>query len=652
MPTRRNSEIAAPRYRGRPALFAVLIALTIGATPPPASAATTNPGELYAFGSNYFGELSSATNNGTKEPNPTPALVSLPGASGPVSQVAAGGNHSLAVTASGQLYAFGSNYFGELGSEANNKTNNPNPTPALVTLPGVSGPVTQVGAGERHSLALTSTGQLYAFGSNEDGQLGSATNSGTTNPTPTPTLVSLPGASGPVTQVGAGERHSLALTSTGQLYAFGSNEDGQLGSATNSGTANPTPTPTLVSLPGASGPATQVAAGLRHSLALTSTGQLYAFGYNFKGQLGSEANNNPNPIPTPVDLPGASGPVTQVAAGDHHSLAVTSTGQLYAFGENFYGQLGSATNSATELSNPTPALVSLPGASGPVIQVAAGGDHSLALTSGGQLYAFGRNNTGQLGSAPNSGTFNPNPIPTPVDLPAGTTIDTMATGPFATHTLAVIANLAVASSSLPGGRVGARYRATATAQGGTPPYSWQASGLPAGLSIDADGQIRGRPMRAGMSQVALSVSDRFGIVAQSAALALRIARPAISKLRQSHRRWRRGRRLAMVSSVAARRKGKRTLRGTTFTFRLNGRARVRFVFARRMKGRRKGREGKKFRKAGVLVFAGHRGKNRVKFQGRISRRKRLRLGRYRLTATARSGGARSKPRSLRFTIVR
>jgi hypothetical protein len=54
----------------------------------------------------------------------------------------------------------------------------------------------------------------------------------------------------------------------------------------------------------------------------------------------------------------------------------------------------------------------------------------------------------------------------------------------------------------------------------------------------------------------------------------------------------------------------------------------------------------------LFTFAGHRGKNRVKFQGRLSRRKKLKPGRYRLIATAKSGGARSKPRRLSFTIVR
>jgi alpha-tubulin suppressor-like RCC1 family protein len=496
----------------------------------PTAVASASPGQVFAFGSNYYGQLGSTTNNGTSTANSAPALLSLPGAVGPVVRLAAGEDHNLALTSTGQLYAFGYNWYGQLGSTTNNGTSNPNPTPAPLSLPGASGPVAQIAAGRNHSLAVTSTGQLYAFGENDYGQLGSATNNGTANPNPTPAQVSLPGASGPVVQIAAGAFHSLAVTSTGQLYAFGYNYYGQLGNATNNGTANPNPTPAQVSLPGASGPVVQIAAGAYFSLAVTSTGQLYAFGYNYYGQLGSATNNkttNPNPTPTPVGLPGASGPVVQAAGGYDHSLALTSTGQLYAFGENEYGQLGSTSNSGTANPNPTPALVGLPGAAGPVVQLAAGEYDGLAITSTGQLFTFGENYYGQLGSATNAGTSTANPTPAQVAFPFGTTIDTVARGSEPKHTLALVAELAVLSNTLPAGQVGVPYHASAVSAGGTPAFSWSASGLPAGLSIAPDGQISGTPTSAGASNVVLRVSDIFGVSATSATIALTIA-PAVA----------------------------------------------------------------------------------------------------------------------------
>src|SRR4051794_20993780 len=218
-------------------------------------------------------------------------------------------------------------------------------------------------------------GAVYAFGLNHSGQLGVEVDSGTDNATPTPQPVSLPGATGPVTQIASGSNHSLVVTSTGQLYAFGENADGELGSTVNNGTPTANPTPTLVSLPSGAGPVSDAAAGANFSLVVTTTGQLYAFGANFYGQLGNATNNgthNANPVPVLVGLPGATGPAAHVAAGGSHSLVATSSGQLYTFGLNKYGQIGVATNSGTNTANPAPAPVLLSGAVGPVTAVAAG----------------------------------------------------------------------------------------------------------------------------------------------------------------------------------------------------------------------------------------------------------------------------------------
>ncbi|MGO9794366.1 MAG: hypothetical protein ACLP8S_34030 [Solirubrobacteraceae bacterium] len=408
----RAGVVACVVAAGAATLLLLATAGVSGAAPP--------GGSLLAFGDNYAGQLGSVTNNGSSAANPTPTAVTLPRESGTVTQIAAGSNFSLAVTSSGQLYGFGQNEYGQLGSATNNVGNIPNPIPTLVTLPEESGTVTQVAAGYDHSLAVTSSGQLYAFGENYHGQLGGATNNGTAAANPTPTLVTLPGGSGTVTQVAAGDDFSLVVTSTGELFAFGDNYYGQLGFGTNNGTNDANPSPTQVQLPGGSGTVTAVAVGNDFSLVVTSSGDLYGFGDNYYGQLGTATNdgiNFANPTPTLVTLPGESGIVTAVAAGDDFSLVVTSGGQLYSFGTNYDGQLGSATSAGTSVPNPTPALVTLPGQSGIVTAVAAGDDFSLAVTSSGQLYAFGDGGEGQLGSATITGPDNP--TPTLVALPAG-----------------------------------------------------------------------------------------------------------------------------------------------------------------------------------------------------------------------------------------
>jgi alpha-tubulin suppressor-like RCC1 family protein len=685
-------------------LAALVALLALGAATLPAVGSASSPGQLYTFGANYHGELGDETNNYNSEPNPTPALVTLPGASGPVTQAAGGGGFSLALTASDQLYSFGENWFGELGNETNvGDMFAANPTPTLVTLPGEVGAVTQVAAGQGHSLAVTSSGQLYAFGNNGFGQLGiEDDDKSAVGANPTPTLVTLPGASGPVAKVAAGGFHTLALTSTGQLYAFGDNSAGQLGRADVGDTNS---TPTLVTLPGEVGPVTQIAAGAYFSLAVTASGQLYAFGNNYDGQLGNPTNNweytAKNPTPTLVTLPGEVSPVTQVAAGYEHSLVLTSSDQLYAFGENRYGELGNTTNNRTDNPNPTPTLVRLPGARGPITRIAAGDGYSLVLTTTGQLYAFGSDDDGELGFPPGEERGAPHPTPQQVALPGGANVETIANGCWSGQTLVVLDDLSVVNSTLPVGEIGLPYSAQAQGTGGAAPYTWSASGLPPGLSIDPEsGAISGTPTAAGSFTPTITATDGNGIEAPTP-LTLEIKgpyepppppptekpppttphepspppapnetspppgshrtapSPSVDDARQSATRWREGNRLAHRISRA------KTQIGTTFSFSLNEQATVSLGFLQLLGGRRSGhgclaathdvqREScNSTVTRGTLSLAGHSGTNNVVFAGRILRTNKLQPGRYELVITAiNSSGKRSAPVSLSFTIAK
>jgi alpha-tubulin suppressor-like RCC1 family protein len=440
-----SSGVMASRRRFA-ALAVAVSATALLALPVAGAGAATPSGVLFGFGLNFSGELGNTTKNKTTEPNPAPTPVTLPGEAGAVTQTSSGGQFSLAVTASGQLFAFGDNHYGQLGNTTNSGTSTPNPTPTRVRLPGQVGGVTQIAAGYGFSLVLTASDQLYGFGNNDSGELGNTTNNGTNNgafiPNPHPVRVGLPGQNGTITQIAAGYDHTLVVTSSGQLYAFGYNGSGDLGNPVNDDIDVANPTPKLVTLPGQVGGVTQAAAGGFHSLVLTASGQLYAFGENIFGQLGIAATSGTevdNPTPALVTLPGAVGGVSQIATGYNHSLAVTSSGQLYAFGDNRFGQLGTATNNGADTANPTPARVTLPGQVGAITQIAAGYGHSLVVTSGGQLFVFGDNLDGQLGSSANSGTVNANPTPRLVKFPSGTKIDAVGEGPGSYHSLAIVA---------------------------------------------------------------------------------------------------------------------------------------------------------------------------------------------------------------------
>ena len=333
-----------------------------------------------SWGSNVFGQLG----NGTTTSSSTPVQVAL-AATDTLAAIAAGGDDSLALTTTGQLLAWGSNSNGQLG----NGTTTSSSTPVQVSLPpGTT--ITAIAEGGQYALAVTSSGQVLAWGRNTNGQLGN----GTTTDSSTPVAVSLPSGT-TVTAIAAGSRHALALTSTGQVLAWGYNSAGQLGN----GTTTSSSTPVQVSLPSGTS-VTTIAGGGSHSLALASSGTVLAWGDNSSGQLGNGTTTSSS---TAVQVSVPSGTtVTAISAGNSHSLALTANDQILAWGNNAYGQLGNGTTTNTS----TPAPVNLP-AGTPATAIAAGALHNLALTSSGQVLAWGENLYGELGNGSTANSSTP-----------------------------------------------------------------------------------------------------------------------------------------------------------------------------------------------------------------------------------------------------
>src|SRR6202042_3854447 len=217
----------------------------------------------------------------------------------------------------------------------------------------------------------------------------------------------------------------LALSSAGQVYAWGYNLDGQLG---DGGTASSS-VPVVVS--GGAIPAgttfTKIAAGASFSLALSSTGQLYGWGDNLFGQVGNGSTTG-SPVLAPALVSGGAIPagttITQIAAGAVDSLALSSTGQVYAWGFDTNGELGNGSMS----SSPVPVSVSVPIGT-TFTQIAAGGYHGLALSSTGKVYAWGLNEYGELGNGTQTGSL------VPVAVSSGLTFSQITAGEA--HSLAL-----------------------------------------------------------------------------------------------------------------------------------------------------------------------------------------------------------------------
>jgi alpha-tubulin suppressor-like RCC1 family protein len=152
--------------------------------------------------------------------------------------------------------------------------------------------------------------------------------------------------------------------------------------------------------------------------------EVLAWGNNRQGDLGDGLSGNSD-IPVQVTLP-AGTRVTVVRAGFSHSVALTSTGQVLDWGANAHGELGDRTL----VSSNAPVPVRMPGHVH-VIAVRAGCSDSLALTSAGQVLAWGDNVYGQLGN----GTRTDSRRPVRVRLPAGTRVTQLSTGCFDSYAL-------------------------------------------------------------------------------------------------------------------------------------------------------------------------------------------------------------------------
>ena len=319
------------------------------------SLAVKADGSLWAWGDNSFGQIGDGTvtthvwdeifsgwtmgddNNKSRPVNIMDHVVT----------VAAGYGHSLAIKKDGSLWAWGWNRSGQIGDGT---------TIDKITPVKIMDNVISVAAGESHSLALKADGSLWAWGDNLYGQLGDGTvtidswtdgerklTEDNNKSTPIEIMNS-------VSSIASGGWHSLAIKTDGSLWVWGSNSRGEIGDGTvssfdddwnriNNDKSKPVEIMQEV---------IYVAAGRSHSLAITADNNLLTWGDNEFGQLGDgtssihdyywqevETNDKSTPI---IVIDDAN--VVSVAGGQHHSLALKSDGSLWAWGNNYSGQLG------------------------------------------------------------------------------------------------------------------------------------------------------------------------------------------------------------------------------------------------------------------------------------------------------------------------
>ncbi|XP_060743908.1 RCC1 and BTB domain-containing protein 2 isoform X1 [Tachysurus vachellii] len=296
-------------------------------------------------------------------------------------------NEAIYVTVNDEVFALGTNCSGCLGLGDVQSTIESRRIDSLCGKKIIS---LSYGTGP-HVIIATAEGEVYAWGHNGYSQLGN----GTTNHGLIPALVSTNLINKRVNEVACGSHHTIALTTDGEVYAWGYNNSGQVGSGS---TANQ-PTPRRVSSCLQNKVVVNIACGQLCSMAVLDNGEIYGWGYNCNGQLGLGNNGNQQ---TPCRIAALQGiTVVQVACGYAHTLALTDEGFVYAWGANAYGQLGTGNKSNQAL----PVLINMDKER--MVEVAAchTSHTSSAKTQSGQVLMWGQCR-GQAVPVPHSTHFS------------------------------------------------------------------------------------------------------------------------------------------------------------------------------------------------------------------------------------------------------
>ncbi|XP_012994204.3 secretion-regulating guanine nucleotide exchange factor isoform X2 [Esox lucius] len=285
------------------------------------------------------------------------------------------------------IYTWGANSYGQLGHGHVEDLSLPRLADDGVRQTRQTRAVRLLSGGGGHSTVVSEEGELLVCGQNHKGQLGLGHSSEVR------TFKICPLIGHRVAQVSCGWDFTLILTGHGQILTCGSNAYGQLGTSEPvSHSVQPRPVQALGE------PVVGVAAGLRHSLAVTGTGQVYQWGFGLSGQ--ARRALSPQPVPehftskTPRLVPGLGHVMSHwVAAGSAHCACLTVTGDVFLWGSNKHGQL-----TRTETFLPAPVRLDRSALDGErVTNIHSGWTHLVAQTEKRRVFTWGRANYGQLG---------------------------------------------------------------------------------------------------------------------------------------------------------------------------------------------------------------------------------------------------------------
>lgn len=356
--------------------------------------ARTHEGEVKCWGEGASGRLGLGNMDDVGASN-TPAEMRPVDVGGVVVDICAGADFTCVALEDGDARCWGDAAQGKLGT-ANNQDIGDDEPPSMPDPIEIGGTAIGVACGSLHACVLLSGGAVRCWGVSNSGRLGNMVNE-SIGDDEHPNEIDPVVVGGAVADVVAGAEHTCALLEDGSVRCWGNAALGRLGNGNameNIGDDEPPSVATNIVALGA--PAVQITAGDAHTCALLDDGSIKCWGEATNGQLGNgddmEDLGDDETLDTvdPVPLPAA----IAIGAGGDHSCAVLTSGDVTCWGEAGFGQLGN--ESTIDVVTPTGLAVNL-GQDVDVVSVGAGAGHTCARIEGGALICFGLNTRGQLG---------------------------------------------------------------------------------------------------------------------------------------------------------------------------------------------------------------------------------------------------------------
>jgi alpha-tubulin suppressor-like RCC1 family protein len=345
-------------------------------------ASISNPRNISFWGDNLNGQLGNGFGNIINYCKPT--LPSIPVSN--LVDIKLTGNNAIALDSSGNVWFAGNNTYGQYG-DGNSGTSS---YKVWGIISGLSN-IVQIAINRYGCLALDRYGYVWFWGNNINGQCGNISGSNSTNAYYTPTQIS--GLSN-ITKISIGQYGCIALDSFGNLWFWGNNTYGQLGKGSGS---NICYYPSLIPLNGLFN-IKSILIEQYGCLALDGNGNVWFWGNNINAQSGSGTNSSSSYL-TITQISGLSN-ITQISTGAYGCLALNSSGNVYFWGNNFTGQFGDANGNTNSYLAVTQ-ISSLSNIKQVVIQTNA----CLALNTSGTVYFWGYDLYGQMGTGTNIASY-------------------------------------------------------------------------------------------------------------------------------------------------------------------------------------------------------------------------------------------------------